>query len=408
MEEVLKMRIVTLPAGVLLLALTSLALAHGPVPRVADQKPVEARLFIADSATSEVVVVDLPGGEVVTRLSTPPFTLSFGLAGDERHVFALRGRDTDLDTVTVIATGLDRATGMARFPYVVRTFIGHAPGGIRDDYLAQVGGQDAILNEETAEMLIFGSNEFGGLAEVPARRIPLLVPDHYHYLEAGEKLYVGHLARGLVQIIDRASAEEVGRIERCPVLHGMAKDQRSGRLFFACRRDVMVVGTRGAEADQEVARIPYPDEQRIGVFQQGQGRVVFGSTEGANPAILRLNMAREPYRFQSIPVDAAIQRGGTRDGRFVLLYTRAGQLEVRNGRSGRLLRTVTISAPFDSEYHEHVDKALLPAIATIGHTAWVTIPPEGVLVEVDIRRGTILRRIELGGEPTRLLIVQAD
>jgi hypothetical protein len=388
------------------------ALAHGPVPRTPEGTPVEARLFVADSSNGQVAVIDLPGGEVIGRLGTPPFILSFGLGNDERHAYAIRGRNTDRDSVTVIDTGMDRERGLASFPTIVRTFTGRAPGGVRNGYVATVGGQDAILNEEIGEILVLGDAvtpvDFGSLDAVQTRAIAASAPDHYHYLEAAGKLYVGHLAKGYVQVLDGVTGAEIARVGPCPVLHGMASDEASGRLFFACMQDVIVVGTRDDEAEQLLARIPYPDRQRAAVFIQGRGRVLWGSTEGANPAILRLDPAREPYRFQSIPVNAAIQRDTTRDGRYLLLYTRDGQLEIRDGRSGRLRRTVTISAPFDSEYHEHVDKALLPDIRTLGQVAYITIPTEGVIVEVDIRRGRVLRRIDVGGEPTRLLIVSGS
>lgn len=396
----------------LALLLPLAAPAHGPVPRTAEGVPVEARLFVADSSNGQVVVIDLPGGDVVARLGTPPHILSFGLGGDERHIYAMRGRNTDRDTVTVIDTGMDRVSGLASFPGIVRTFAGRAPGGVRNGYVATVGGRDAILNEEIGEILVLGDAatpvDFGSLDAVTTRAIATSAPDHYHYLEAAGKLYVGHLAKGYVQVLDSETGAEIGRIGPCPVLHGMASDETSGRLFFACMQDVIVVGTRDEEAEQLLARIPYPDRQRAAVFIQGRGRILWGSTEGANPAILRLDPGREPYRFQSIPVNAAIQRDTTRDGRYLLLYTRDGQLEIRDGRSGRLRRTVTISAPFDSEYHEHVDKALLPDIRTLGRLAYITIPTEGVIVEVDIRRGRVLRRIEVGGEPTRLLIVNGS
>lgn len=388
------------------------ALAHGPVPRTPEGTPVEARLFVADSSNGQVAVIDLPEGEVIARLGTPPYILSFGLGGGDRHIYAMRGRNTDRDAVTVIDTGIDRESGLARFPTIVRTFDGRAPGGVRNGYVAVFNGNDMIINEEIGELLVLGDPgrpaSFGTLDAVPTRSIQASAPDHYHYLEAAGKLYVGHLAKGYVQVLDGATGAEITRVGPCPVLHGMAEDEPSGRLFFACRQDVIVVGTRGDEAEQLLARIAYPESQRAAVFLPGRGRVHWGSTEGANPAILRLDAGREPYRFQSIPVDAAIQRETTRDGRYLLLYTRDGQLEIRDGRSGRLRRTVTISASYDSDYHEHVDKASLPDIRSHGQRAYVTIPMEGVVVEVDIRRGRVLRRIEVGGEPTRLLIVSGS
>jgi DNA-binding beta-propeller fold protein YncE len=394
-------------AGCLLwLVAAPAALAHGPVAREAEAAEGQARLFTSDSATGQVIVVDLPAGEVIARLATPPFILSLGLTQDSRYLFALRGRNTTRDTVTVIDTGAD-GSGKLRFPAIVRSWQGNAPGGIRDGRLASVGGQDALFNEGLAEAQVFQSHDFGSLNAVPVRTLKLVAPDHYHYQEAGNNLYVGHLAKGLVQIIDRESGEEVGRVEKCPVLHGMSGDEVTGRVLFACVRDVVVIGTRGDEANREVARIPYPGDQRAGVFMHGKDGVIWGTTEGANPAVLRLDTRRQPYAFEAIPVNSAIQRGITEDGSLMLLYSRDGTLDIRDGGTGQSLRSLAVSKPFDAAYHEHVDKALLPDIVTSGKLAYITIPTEGVIVEVDIEAGKVLRRIAVGGQPTRLSLVRA-
>ena len=123
----------------------------------------------------------------------------------------MRGRDTKRDTVTVIDTGMD-GSGKFLFPAIVRTWLGDAPGGVHEGHLASVGGQDALFNEGTGEVEIFGAEDFGSLAAVPVRTIKLAAPDHYHYEEAGDNLYVGHLAKGLVQILDRNSGKEVARV----------------------------------------------------------------------------------------------------------------------------------------------------------------------------------------------------
>lgn len=394
-------------AGWLALLVTVAAEAHGPVARAAEGQVAEARLFTSDSATGELVAVDLPSGNVVARLGTPPYVLTLALTHDNRFLFAMRGRNTTRDTVSVIDTGVGAPGGKFRFPAIARSWLGRSPGGAHEGHLATVGGQDAVFNEGAAELEIYESDNFASLDFVSVRRIKLAAPDHYQYLEAGNNLYVGHLAKGMVQILDRQSGTEVARVPGCPLLHGMIDDPTTGRLLFACMGNVLVVGTRGAEANQEVARIPYPAKQRAGTFIHGKDGVLWGSDEGTNPAILRLDTRKQPYAFESIPVNSAIQRGATEDGNFILLYSRDGTLDIRDGATGESLRTVKVSRRFDSEYHEHVDKALLPGIVTLGNTAYITIPPEGVIVEVDILAGRVVRKIEVGGQPTRLVLVKA-
>lgn len=383
----------------------ALAAAHGPVPRTPEGKPVEARLLTTDSATGEVVVLDLPDGEVVTRIPTPPYVLSFGLDYAGRHVYAMRGRNTDRDTITVIDIGFDDS-GLARFPTVARTFTGNTPGGVRDGRLSSIGGHDAIFHEAAAEVEIIGAGDFASLGAVATSRLKLAAPDHYHYLEAGDFLYVGHLAKGFVQVLERSTGAEVARVGPCPVLHDMAKDKQSGRLFFACMRDVIVIGTRGDEANREVARIPYPTTQRVAFFLYGADRVLWGKSEGAIPALLRLDASKRRYAFKPVPVDAAIQQGTTPDGSLLLVYSRNGTLDLRDGKSGKLQHQLTISRPFDAEYHEHVDKALLPDIVATAERAWITLPTEGAIVEVDLVAAKEVRRFQIGGQPTRLVLAR--
>lgn len=387
-----------------LLTLSSIAArAHGPVARKAEAQPSAARLFASDSASGEIVVIDLPAGNVVARLATPPHVLTLGIDASGRYVFAMRGRNTDRDTITVIDSGLDGA-GQARFPSVARTFTGNSPGGVHDGHLATVGGKSAIFQEGSGEIEVFGDGEFGSLGAVTTRRIRLAAPDHYHYLEAGNYLYVGHLAKGMVQVIDRESGQQAAVVDGCPVLHGMAADPATGRLFFACMRDVLVVGTRGDELNREVGRIAYPSAQRIGIFLRGADGVLWGKTEGAIPALQRFDTRREPYAFGSIPVDSSIQQATSADGRRLFVYSRKGTLDIRDGASGELRHQLRISKAFESEYHEHVDKALLPDIVSAGDRAWISIPPEGVIVEIDAAAGRELRRIATGGQPTRIVL----
>lgn len=404
----LRRHVALLVAGLTLFCVAETLLAHGPVERVPAVWKQQARLFVADAATGEVLVVDLPEGNSVTRIPTPPFIMVMGFSKDEQYLFAMRGRSTDRDWVTVIHTGFDTATGAARFPRVVRTFLGSAPGGVHHGYLPTVGGKNAVFMEGTGEIHVFENDHFNGLHGVEVRRYKLPAPDHTFYLEAGENLYVGLLAKGYVQVLSRESGKQVARISGCPVLHGMARDELTHRLFYACQGNVMVVGTQGNEADREVARIAYPQPQRVAAFLKGKARVWWGYTEGELPALYRLDAARQPYVFETLSVDASVRQNVNDDGSLLLVLTRAGVLQVRDGGSGELIRIVTVSAPFDKEFHEHVDKAILPDIQTLGNLAYVSLPHEGRIAEIDLQQGTVIRYLEVGGEPTRLRLLKAD
>ena len=59
-------------SGLTLFCVAETSSAHGPVERVPAVWQQQARLFVPDAATGEVIVVDLPEGNTVTRISTPP------------------------------------------------------------------------------------------------------------------------------------------------------------------------------------------------------------------------------------------------------------------------------------------------------------------------------------------------
>ncbi len=395
----------TLWALLILFVSAQAAFAHGPVARVPAGWNEQARLFAADAENGEVVVIDLPEGNTVTRIPTPPFVMVTGFSGDERYLVTMRGRSTDRDWVTVIRTGFDPATGDARFPYVARTFLGSAAGGVHHSHLASIGGKDAIFMEDKAKIEVYDDVGLGRTAATKVRTYDLAAPDHYFYLEAGNQLYVGHLGKGIIQVLDRDSGKEVARIPGCPVLHGKAKDETSSRLFYACQGNVIVIGTQGDEADKEVARIAYPGRQRVGAFLHGKNQVLWGYTEGALTALYRMDAASQPYKFEVLPLESSIQQTVNSDGSLLLVLLRSGVLEIRDGGSGELLRSAQVSGAFAAEFHEHVDKAILPDIQTLGNLAYISLPHEGRIAEVDLQAAKVLRYLEIGGEPSRLRLL---
>jgi hypothetical protein len=382
------------------------AWAHGGTERVVEGSDAQARLFTADATTGELVAIDLPDGAATTRLTTPPFIMSLALSTDHRHLFVMRGRSTDRDWITVVNTGAEGLAGRLRPPFIARTLPVNTPGPGEENNMYTIGGKDALLLEGTAEAVVMDPDAFSGFGPVGVRRYQLAAPDHYFYLESGENLYVGHLRKGYVQVIDRETGAEVTRIDGCPLIHGRAMDEASGRLFYACMRDIMVIGSRGAEANQVVARIPYPEKQRVGAFYHGAGGVLWAYTEGILPIIYRLATDVEPYVLEVLPLDPSIRQWSAEGGKFLLSLARSGVLEIRDGNSGAVLRTAVVSKSFGDDYHEHTDKAILPDIKSMDGDAYVSLPHEGRIAVVDLATGDIERYLDTGGEPTRIVLVR--
>ncbi len=376
------------------------AMAHGTVERVPEIASAEARLFVADSTTGDLVTVDLPSGRTLSRLSTPASIMSLALAPDARHLFVTRGRNTDKDYVTVVNTGFDPETGSARPPFISRTFEGYSP-----DSSHPVGNLPSIANESKAELLLL-DGDLDSLDGLTVRKLALAGNAHYHYAVVDGLLYVGHLQQGFVQVLDLETGKEKTRIAGCPVLHGIAKDEQTDRLFFGCQNETLVVGTQGEETAKAVAYINYPEKQRVAAFLTGKNRVLWGYTEGTLPLLYKLDVSHEPYAYETMEIEPSIRQAVSSDQAYLLSLRRSGTLEIRDSASGKLLRTAAIGKGWSADFHEHVDKAVLPDIATSSRFAYVSLPNEGRIAQVELSSGTLVRYLEVGGEPTRLELLE--
>jgi hypothetical protein len=122
------------------------------------------------------------------------------------------------------------------------------------------------------------------------------------------------------------------------------------------------------------------------------------------PVLHRLDAAIQPYQFTQLPVNASIRQWTTEDGELLILLSRTGKLEIRDGGSGQVLRSVQVSAPFEGDWHEKIDKAILPDIKTMNGRAYVSLPHEGRIAVVALEDATLERYIKVGGRPTRVVL----
>ena len=385
-------------------------LGHGAVQRASELKDSEIRLFVADNMNGSVVVVDFPDGEVTHRVSTSPSIMILASNKDNKYIYAMRGRDTDEDLTSILSTGFDMEEKQFRKPHVIRTIKTDTPGGPRDSKMATVGGYDAILTEGEAEVVVIMSDDIDGYSELKTKRYKIAAPDHYHYLEGETYLYIGHLINGFVQVLDRSTGEEVKRIKGCPMLHGMTEDEESGRLIFSCARDVIVVGTLGAEKAKLIARIPYPENTGRGcaAFLKGEGRIQWCYTEGIIPRLYRVDLSQEPYQFTTLSVESSIQQNSTDDGKYLMVLSKQGVLYLYHGRDGNLIKEIKVSEPFLGDWFEDVGKAILPGIESHNGVAYITLTHEGRIAEIDLEQGKVKRYIDIGGFPTRIVLLAKE
>jgi hypothetical protein len=385
---------------------------HGGVTRVSILKEADHRLFVADNLDSTLITIDFPSGEIINRVSTPPSIMTLQIGGKNNYIFAMRGRDTDQDLVSIIDTGYDKLSQNFRQPLVLRTLPMDTPGGGRNKgghVMATVNGFNAVLTEGNGEIVVFETDDFDGFSELKTKIYNLASPDHYHYQEGEKFLYIGHLFGGFIQILDKNTGEEHGRIDNCPRLHGMGRDNDTGRLFFSCMREVVVVGTRGKERAREVSRIVYPGTGRsCAAFLEGRESVRWCYTEGIIPQLYRLDASNKEYQFEILKVEPSIRQQVTKDGKYLMILTREGSLSLHDGYDGSFVRNIKLSDTFEGEWNEDVGKAILPDIVSHDGIAYVSLTHEGRVAEIDLEAGEVIRYIETGGFPSRMVLLSKE
>lgn len=219
------------------------------------------------------------------------------------------------------------------------------------------------FSERTGEALLFDEEALRPEAPFLHQRVRLPNPDHYHVVEAPEGTYLTLLARGQVVLYPKGLGGEEGGRFSCPVEHGEAFHQETGRSFFACARDVLVL-----QEGRELTRLPYPVQgERIGAFLEGEG-VFFGYSDGVRH-LYRLDPSSPA--LAPLPLGGVFLRGAAHGERLYVLLT-DGTLQVREAREGRLLRQVRVSAKPFPELDEDTGGAIYPDIASGPTEAWPT------------------------------------
>jgi hypothetical protein len=371
----------------------AVATAHMPIPPTPEVWEGSGRLFVADNGTDSVLAVDLPSGNVTARISVPAHTMQLGVSPDSSTVVAIRGRDTDRQLVTFIDAAVE-GDGL-RLPHVSRTLdLGTGMYGVHDGELEQLWGRNLLIAENQAIAYLYPDSALDPALAFDATEFPLAYPDHLHIVDEGDAAWIAYLANGVVELTDQAG--EVLASVACPAAHGAVRDEATGLGVFACMTDVAVVNE-----STEVARLTYPEEERIGGFLETDAGLV-GYSEGvtglhkvdvAAGTIDRVEIGGELYR--TVVSD---------DGEHVLALLESGELEVRSAETLDLERSIAVSRQFPP-LHETTSGAIMPDIVVSGSTAYVSLPDRGLIAEVNWETGEVVRNLRVGGMPTRMVLV---
>jgi len=370
------------------------AWAHGDAPSYEELWSGEARLFVADNARDEILVIDLPDGQVTARIQVPPKTMGIGATPDGNYVVVTRGRDVDRQHVTVINTAITKE-GFRR-PFISKTLLlGKSIGGIHGGHLSMLWGKLFLVAEAEGKMYRFDSTALDGNAPFAATEFDLGIPDHYDFAEAADSVWAGGI-RSEIRLLDKQGKELVK--VSCPVNHGIVVEPKTKRVFGACAKDVVVI-----EGQSLQKRIPYPGKERIGAFTITKAGF-FGTSESVQNLQL---IDPTNLTIKLVPLDSILYaRGTTPNGELMLVLLQNGMFQIRDGVDGKLLREVRVSTPFP-EWEEDISGAIMPSIVATNDLAYISIPQRGTIAEVDLEAGKLMRYLMIGGKPTRLVLLEA-
>jgi hypothetical protein len=407
---------ITLAVPLMMAGALTAAFAHETTQRTPEAWQVEQRLLISDSDTGDIVVLD--DGVVRERLSTPPSPISLARSDDGHLVFTIRGRNTDVDHVTIIDTAYDESTGAAARPYVARTWATASAGGVHDGHLPEVRGKIGLSMEATGALQLLDPAAVSGLRSADAGAIRLGQPGHYTFVtvtaaDGSELLHAGSTA-GNTAVIDTASGQTIASDGRCPGLHGGAASTTGATVFFACSTGILV-----APADPTTgtaALIPYPTKDRDGSVYAGAtnaaGHDVLWATNGAKTSVDRIDLNGDQVTITAVPLNVGrsvrneLATAVDADSGRLYVVTYQGYLQVRDAVTGMLLRERRVMPPMSIDDDETTSKAINPDIAVASDRIYLSVPVTGTVLSVSLDGRRILRATRVGGEPTRLVLLE--
>lgn len=391
------------------------AFAHESSQRTPETWQVHQRLLISDTATGDIVVLD--DNAVRERLSTPPSPISLARSEDGHLAFAIRGRNTDVDHVTMIDTAFDENTGTAARPYVARTWATVSAGGVHDGHLPEVRGKIGLSMEATGKLQLLDPAAISGLGSAEAGTITLGQPGHYTFTAVSsggrELLHVGSTA-GNTAVIDTASGRTIANDGRCPGLHGGAATTTGAMVLFACSNGILTAPADPSDGSPRL--LPYPTGERDGSVYAGAtddaGRDVLWATNGSKTSLDRIVVAGDQVNVTAVALGSRwaprneLATAVAAETNRVYVLTYQGYLQVRNATTGALLRERKVMPSLRLGEEETTSEATNPDLAVASDRVYLSVPSTGRVLSISLDGRRTLASTRVGGQPTRLVLLE--
>lgn len=393
----------------------------------------KGRLFFTDNDAPVLRVLDLDEGRITHELAMPKASARLvALSGGEYLAVSVgdeAGTVLFLDTRLAFEEHGDHRDVAKSEPKLLDPRL----SGVKPGHVVEGHGRVAVFYDGGREPrvdAVVHLVDLVGLAEarapvgrwdspgpqhgiaVPLREGRLSVSTPNPAYVAGEKdassLTIGFRVRdaqgALLAELDRAGDPD----RRCRGYHGHAA---KGELhLFGCfmnepghpLADGGILLVRDGEKGIESRKIPYPADRRVSRFAHGGGRCFVGNY--GKPGDYRAFLRVDPEGPGPSPADVLAVPGGRAVCQFAMAGDRLvnltpyGMLRLRDVEGWKERAARPVVAEFDCAWNA----AMRPELALAGDRVHVSDPGRGVIHEFSANDLSPLRRLEVGGRPTRM------
>ena len=360
------------------------------------------RLLVSDADSSTVSVLDLASGETLGSFSTPGAAGATYASPSGRYGLVVH---RDENRVSVVHSGLslidhgDHADLVQGEPYVLSTRnVGREP-----THVWTHGDEIVIFNDADGTVALLDERTFGlslGYTEVRVAE-----PDHGAAVMLGDTLLAGYYGLGRVDAYSRGG-ELLASFEGCPGLHGEAT--LGSTAAFGCEDGVLLVhGGDGMTTEMTVTKLENPagtaEDVRVGTLTAHEAAGVFVGNFGSG--LVWIDPEAETMELVDTgtpPLRFAFDQ----EGEQLLALTEDGLLHRLEAATGDADGTLRVLQPLDTSggYGSYVS----PSLAVAEHAAYISLPTERQIAEIDLDEMSVARRLDVSGTPSSIAVLALE
>jgi outer membrane protein assembly factor BamB len=397
----------------ILFAMALLATAWSPAAQA--QSSTAIRVLAVDADTGTMSVLDGAEGTILATFAGPGGGFSAPFVTEDGRYFVTNFYESN--ATVIIDSGIyaedhgDHQDLHVEKPALVAILTSQGPG----HYWAH-GEHTLIYSDGDGDISVLGGDTFVDGAEPATIEVEA---DHATIAAIGDTVIVGYSALGRIDLYDIDGTLIEENVASCVGTHGEAPIATG--VAFACEDAIVLI--EGNEPEEfTYTRIPY--EGDTAATPDASAEATPAEAPAARSNVLASNAASDiltgdfPGGILLIdPVSGSTSMVSlpatprwityTSDGSHVLTIADDGTVYAIDPNSGEIVWQAPVAAAHADAAPEDMN-ALYPFVTSVGDLAFVGDPGTGEVIALDIATGEIVRQIEVGGRPARLVATSAS